>query len=201
LCIVRAEPLAHPKADQEHDEEVDDQWDGDLYDIERQPHNDIAFQREHHQNSEEQRNQRERAYPRDEARPITNAFLPALKEAGAGSIVNITSGTSAPPAGILLHYWAAKSALNSYSRGIAQELAPSKIRVNVISPGLIATPGANDVQAVLVKALGIPAEQIFKVPMGRIGQPEELAEVAAFLLSERASYITGQIYHVDGGIN
>src|ERR1700678_2504421 len=74
LGIIRAKPLAHPKADQKHDEEVDDQRNSNFHHIKRQSHNEIAFQREHNQNCEEQRDQRKRTYPRNEARPIP--FLP-----------------------------------------------------------------------------------------------------------------------------
>jgi NAD(P)-dependent dehydrogenase (short-subunit alcohol dehydrogenase family) len=131
---------------------------------------------------------------------LTNAVLPALKNSKTGAIINISSGGSAPPPAPLLHYLSAKAALVAYSRGLAQELALNKIRVNVITPGgFVVTPGGDEVRKLFTDALGIPAEQIFKVPLGRPGQPEDLAEAVAFLASDRAQWITGQNCNVDGG--
>jgi NAD(P)-dependent dehydrogenase (short-subunit alcohol dehydrogenase family) len=101
----------------------------------------------------------------------TSAFLPALRESSSGAIINVSSGTSAPPSAPLLHYFAAKTALAQYSRGVAQELASKNIRVNVITPGIVVTPGGDDLRAVFTNDLGKPADQIFKVPLGRMGRP------------------------------
>ena len=130
---------------------------------------------------------------------MANAVLPALKESKAGAIVNISSGGAAVPAAPLLHYVAAKAALNIYSSGLASELAPNKIRVNVVTPGFVVTPGADEVRKVFTEALKVPAEQLFKVPLGRPGQPRDIAELVAFLVSDRAEWITGQNYFVNGG--
>ena len=70
LRVVGAQPLAHPEADQEHDEKVDDQRDRNANHVERQPHDQVALEREHHQDREEQSDQRERADPGDEARAV-----------------------------------------------------------------------------------------------------------------------------------
>ena len=130
---------------------------------------------------------------------VTNAFLPSLKESKAGAIVNISSGGATPPPGPLVHYVAAKTALNSYSQGLAQELAPSKIRVNVVTPGLILTPGGDEIRKVFTDALGITTEQLMPVPLGRQGQPDDIASLVAFLVSDRGEWISGQNYHVTGG--
>ena len=130
---------------------------------------------------------------------VTNAFLSALKESKAGAVVNISSGAAIAPAASLLHYLAAKSALNTYSRGLAHELATQKIRVNVVTPGLVITPGADEIRKVFTDALGVPIEKIMPVPLGRPGQPHDIADLVAFLVSDRAAWITAQNYFVDGG--
>jgi NAD(P)-dependent dehydrogenase (short-subunit alcohol dehydrogenase family) len=100
-----------------------------------------------------------------------------------------------------MHYGAAKAALNSYSEGLAKELAPLGIRVNLVTPGPILTPGGDDVRKTITTAMGITDEQFFStVPLqGRAGHPEELAEMIVFLVSPRASYITGHNHFVSGG--
>jgi NAD(P)-dependent dehydrogenase (short-subunit alcohol dehydrogenase family) len=132
---------------------------------------------------------------------VTTSVLAALKESKAGVIVNISAGGKAPFGGPLMHYGAAKAALNNYSQGLAKELAPMGIRVNVVTPGPIITPGGDEVRATITSAMGITDEQFFAtVPLqGRAGQPEELAEMVAFLVSPRAAYITGHNHFVTGG--
>jgi NAD(P)-dependent dehydrogenase (short-subunit alcohol dehydrogenase family) len=75
---------------------------------------------------------------------LTNALLPALRESKAAAIVNISSGAATMAVGAVAHYGAAKAALNSYSRSLASDLAPSKIRVNVVSTGPVWTPGSRE---------------------------------------------------------
>ena len=128
---------------------------------------------------------------------LTNALLPALRESKAGAIVNLSSGAATMAVGTIAHYAAAKAALNSYSRALAIDLAPSKIRVNVVSPGPVTTPGSRE----FTDALGAPPDAFAKeVPMGRYGAPEDIAEVVALLVSDRAKWMTGGNIHVDGGM-
>ena len=128
---------------------------------------------------------------------LTNALLPALRESKAGAIVNISSGAATMAVGAVAHYAAAKAALNSYSRALAIDLAPSKIRVNLVSPGPVTTPGSKEFS----DALGAPPDLFAKeIPMGRYGSPEDLAEVVALLVSDRGSWMTGGNIHVDGGM-
>lgn len=128
---------------------------------------------------------------------LTNAVLPALRESKAGAIVNISSGAATMAVGAVAHYGAAKAALNSYSRSLAIDLAPSKIRVNVVSPGPVTTPGSREFS----DALGAPPDFFAKeIPLGRYGSPEDLAEVVALLVSDRAKWMTGGNIHVDGGM-
>jgi NAD(P)-dependent dehydrogenase (short-subunit alcohol dehydrogenase family) len=133
---------------------------------------------------------------------VTNAALPTLKKATGASIVNISSGSDVPGAGILVHYGASKAALNYYSKALAKELAGAhKIRVNTVTPGGVETPGADIIRNELLTAMGAPPEAAAAmVPLGRLGKTEDISEMVAFLLSPRASWITGQNFHVNGGL-
>lgn len=129
---------------------------------------------------------------------LTNALLPSIRESKAGAIVNISSGAATMSIGAIAHYCAAKAALNSYSRTLAIDLAPSKIRVNVVSPGPTTTPGSREFS----DALGAPPDLFAKdIPLGRYGAPEDIAEVVALLASERGKWMTGGIIDVDGGMS
>ena len=129
---------------------------------------------------------------------LTNALLPALRDSKAGAIVNISSGAATMSVGAIAHYCAAKAALNSYSRALAIDLAPSKIRVNVVSPGPVTTPGSR----AFSDALGAPPDFFAKdIPLGRYGAPEDIAEMVALLASERGKWMTGGVIDVDGGMS
>ncbi|HTD39116.1 MAG TPA: oxidoreductase [Mucilaginibacter sp.] len=132
---------------------------------------------------------------------ITHAVLPALKASGKAAIVYVSAGGLIPFGTPLAHYGAAKAALNNYAQNLAKELAPAGIRVNVVTPGPIITPGGDEVRNTITGAMGITDEQFFAgVPLqGRGGKAEELAEPIAFLVSDRASYITGHNHFVTGG--
>ncbi|WP_071025906.1 elongation factor P 5-aminopentanone reductase [Peptoniphilus raoultii] len=110
-----------------------------------------------------------------------------------GSIVNVSSIWGQTGGSMETHYGATKGAIISYSKGLARELGPSNIRVNVVAPGCIKT----DMISVLPEeVLDSFAEE---VSLMRIGKPEEVAEVIHFLLSDKASYMTGQVLGVNGG--
>ncbi len=119
-----------------------------------------------------------------------------MKESGGGSIVNISSIHEDFPFPGYTPYAAAKGGLRMLMRNAALELAPLGIRVNNIAPGAIATP-IN--AATLADPRKVQRLQEI-VPLGRMGKPEEVAEVALFLASGRSSYVTGSTYYVDGGI-
>ena len=130
---------------------------------------------------------------------MIQAVLPDMVEAGWGRIVNISSSSTHSGAPYMSHYVAAKSAVNGLTKSLALEYGPSGITVNAVPPGFIDTP-------MLRKAeergyLGDIEKTIAATPVRRIGKPEDIAAAVAFLVSEEAGYITGQILGVNGGRN
>jgi 3-oxoacyl-[acyl-carrier protein] reductase len=114
-----------------------------------------------------------------------------------GSVINIGSVVSAinPPESVV--YTATKHAVDGVTRVLAKELGPKKIRVNSINPGLVATEGTN-----AVGVIGSEAEKQMaaRTPLGRTGQPSDIAPVAVFLASDDAGWVTGETLEVSGGL-
>jgi len=122
----------------------------------------------------------------------THAVVPSMIENGFGRIVFLTGGGAFSGVPIRAHVSAAKMGLVGLARGLATELGPSGIRVNVISPGLIDTTRADGTV--------VPgSDSLARNPLGRLGTSEEIANTCLFLASDDSSYMTGQTLHVNGG--
>ena len=122
---------------------------------------------------------------------ITKRAIPALRDRSA--IVNLTSVAAHRGAFSNAHYSSSKGGLLSLTRSLARELGP-RTRVNAVSPGIIETPMTTE----LIQKRG--ADSIDQTPLRRLGKPEEVASAIAFLCSSAASFITGEVLHVNGGL-
>jgi NAD(P)-dependent dehydrogenase (short-subunit alcohol dehydrogenase family) len=139
---------------------------------------------------------------------LNRAFVPGMTERRSGVVIHISSIQHRLPLyDATLAYAAAKGALRTYNKGLANEVGPKGVRVNMISPGFIETSGAQGMILQLAQSKSISEDaarqqimdMIGGIPIGRPGRPEEVAELAAFLASERAASIHGADYVVDGG--
>jgi len=138
---------------------------------------------------------------------INKALLPAMIGKKSGVIINISTGAAKQPIWeMTMSYSSAKAALNAYSKALANELGPKGIRVNLVSPGVVNTPLMMEFIENIATSSNITVDEAFKavmdkvsVPLGRMAEPEEIADIVTFLASPRAKYITGINYSVDGG--
>lgn len=121
-------------------------------------------------------------------------FLPGMVRRHSGSIINLSSIWGIAGASCETHYSASKAAVIGFTKALAKEVGPSNIRVNCIAPGVIMT----DMNA----ALGGDTLDALKeeTPLGILGKPEDIAHTVAFLASEKARFLTGQVIGVNGGI-
>jgi NAD(P)-dependent dehydrogenase (short-subunit alcohol dehydrogenase family) len=138
---------------------------------------------------------------------LDRALVPGMVERGSGVVVHVSSIASRFPQRTEASYAAAKAALNAYSRELATEVGEHGVRVVCVLPGFVATEGAVAHHQRIADQQGVGLVEVqqrivdhLNVPMGRPGDPEDVAEMIAFLASPRAKWITGSQFRVDGGI-
>ena len=119
-----------------------------------------------------------------------------MLQTGGGAIVNISSNSSLKGHAFNTAYAAAKGGVNILTKSSAAEYGEQGIRINAVSPGVILTPG---LEKYIVEQPKMGEQLKRNSVMNRLGKPEEIAEAGVFLLSERASFVTGQLLSVDGG--
>lgn len=135
---------------------------------------------------------------------LARQVLPGMKQRRWGRILNVTSIAVKQPVENLLLSNSLRAAVTGFARTLANEVAPHGVTVNNILPGYTRTERLEELANMMAEKQGISAAEFRarwerEIPMGRLGEPRELAAMAAFLVSERASYITGASIQVDGG--
>ncbi len=135
---------------------------------------------------------------------ITNLVIDSMKKNNFGRIINITSVTVKQPIQRLVLSNSLRNAVIGYAKTLSTEVAPFNITVNNVAPGYTLTKRIYDLAVEQAKLTGKSHEEILKsytqdIPMGRLGKPEEIGSLVAFLASEKAGYITGQTIFIDGG--
>jgi 3-oxoacyl-[acyl-carrier protein] reductase len=136
---------------------------------------------------------------------LTRALLPAMRRQRYGRIVNVASYSVKQPIPELLLSNSVRLAVVGWAKSLANEVAADQVLVNTLCPGWTATERVGEVLAARAVAAGrrvaeLERELAGQIPLGRIASPEEIADVVAFLASDRASYVTGTVLAVDGGI-
>ncbi len=121
------------------------------------------------------------------------SVLPHMVQRQKGNVISVLSVAGKIGSGTASHYAASKGAGIAFTKSLARELAPHGVRANAIAPGLIDTPMGHATGEYGIKSY------IARCPLGRFGKPEEVADLAVFLGSEKSSFITGQVWNVCGG--
>jgi len=131
---------------------------------------------------------------------IIRAFLPAMIEAGGGSILNISSvASSVTAAPNRFAYGATKAAVIGLTKAIAVDFVGKNIRCNAVCPGTVESPSLNERMAAAGDYDSMRTKFLERQPMGRFAQPEEIASLCVYLASDEAAFATGQTYTLDGG--
>ena len=136
---------------------------------------------------------------------LCRAVVPTMRERGGGRIINLTSVSVKQPVDGLMLSNMARTGVIGFAKTLATELAPDKILVNNVCPGIIFTDRIKQLATVRAEEAGTTFDEALKkmtadIPLGRIGDPEEFANLVVFLASEKSSYITGATIQVDGGM-
>ncbi len=136
---------------------------------------------------------------------LCRAVVPTMRERGGGRIINLTSVSVKQPVDGLMLSNMARTGVIGFAKTLATELAPDNILVNNVCPGIIYTDRIKQLATVRAEDDGISYDEALEkmtanIPLGRIGDPEEFANLVVFLASERASYITGTTIQADGGM-
>jgi 2-hydroxycyclohexanecarboxyl-CoA dehydrogenase len=128
------------------------------------------------------------------------AVVPGMIEEGWGRIVNISSSSAHSGQPLMTHYVAAKAGVIGFTKALALELGPRGITVNTVPPGFIDTPMLRKTEAKGLLGPGVE-HHAATTPVRRVGTPEDIAAACSFLVSDEASYVTGQVIGVNGGRN
>ena len=125
---------------------------------------------------------------------IIKRILPLMIKSKSGVIIGISSVVALTGNSGQANYTASKSAMISMYKSLAQEVAKRNIRLNIIAPGFIKSPMTDKLTESQVNNI------LGKIPLNKLGSPEDIANMAVFLSSDEASYITGQTFHINGGM-
>lgn len=139
---------------------------------------------------------------------LTQKVVPLMQKQGWGRIINVSSENGTQPYPDMIHYSASKGALDNFSKALSKQYASEGVLVNTISPAFIETPLVVDMMQSIAEEQGISREQVIKqfldekrpnIELKRPGKIDEVGDVAAFLASDKASFINGANYRIDGG--